>query len=48
MYNDKLMNFDSFIKHVEKKIYFRNVYLFVKIFKKINIIKKSDLIKNNV
>ena len=48
MYNDKSVSFDSFIEYIEKEIYFRNVHLFVKRLKEINIIKESNLIKYNV
>ena len=48
MYNEKFVNFELFIEHVNKKTYFRDVHLFVKRFKKISVLRKLKLVKKNV
>ena len=41
------MIINEFITHVDKNIYFRNVYIFVDRIKNVIIIKSNKLIKNN-
>ena len=47
MYNEKFVNFELFIEHVNKKTYFRDVHLFVKRLKKVNVLRKSELVRKN-
>ena len=35
------------MKHAEKNIYFRNVYVFIERVKNMTIIKENEMIKNN-
>ena len=48
-YDDKtLNNDDASMKHAGKNIYFRNIHLFVTKIKEIAMIKKNQLIRNNL
>ena len=40
MYNNKSMIIENFIKHVEKNVYFQNIYMFIERIKNMIIIKK--------
>ena len=44
MYNDKLINNESIIEHINKETYFCNVYLFIECVKKFVIVKSANLI----
>ncbi len=48
MYNDKFMHTDDFLKHSDKKTYFRDVHLFIEHVKNILYIKDINLVRTNL
>ena len=48
MYDDKSINIDDVIIHIEKDIYFKNVHYFIRRIKNIITIKKVDIIRQNL
>jgi len=48
MYNDKFVVINNFIKHINKNIYFRDIYFFIKRIKNITTIKNANLLCNNL
>ena len=47
-YDGKIVVIASAVEHVEKNMYFRNIYVFMKRIKDIIIVKNSELIRNNL
>ena len=47
-YNNKFVNIEAAIKYIKKKIYFRDVYLFVNRVEKFYVIKEAILIRENL
>ena len=48
MFDDKLINIKLFIKHFNKNIYFKNVYLFTNRVKNFVKFKKTNNVRNNI
>ena len=48
MYDEKSNTNDDFLKYANKKIYFRDVYLFVERIQNIIKIKNFEIIRNNL
>ena len=48
MYNEKLINIDQIMEHVNKDTHFRNVYLFVERAKNIATIQDDQHMRNNL
>ena len=48
LYEDKFIEFIALIEHTNKKIYFRNIYLFIKRVKNLATIKSDKIIYNNL
>ena len=47
-YNNKLNNIKARIKYIEKKIYFKNITIFINRIKNITKIKNIKLLRNNL
>ena len=47
MYDEKSVSSGSSIEHAGKKTYFRDVHLFVKRLKKVSVLRKSELVREN-
>ena len=47
MYNDKSINIENLIIHINKNIYFKNVHYFIRCVNNIVIVKKIEMIRQN-
>ena len=47
-YNSKFVSIEATIKHIKKKIYFRDIYLFINRVEKFYVIKEVILIRENL
>ena len=47
-YNNKLNNIEARIEYIEKKIYFRDITMFINRIKNIARVKNIELLRNNL
>ena len=47
MYDDKSINIENFIIHINKNTYFKNVHYFIRRVNDIVIVKKIEMIRQN-